>query len=534
MTLKVVCGIITEMKFLKFLAGKKAFLLLILAFSLVGASLVSARPIWAQPTCDLFECVGQEIGYCQEGTVIECTTGRKKCVGGNWEDTGEDLRDLCTTTGLRRGSSLEKFQEALAEPGYNLEKFVGGEELIGTGPTGIVPAVANAVSCMVGGCGVTEQGSARTGAIGTITALNLGMITNPPASSKEYLAYLGQNLGVVKPVYAQGLGFMGLSPILPLWRFFRNVAYLAFVVVFVIVGIMVMLRKKIDPRTVATIQEALPRIVIALLLVTFSYAIAGFIVDLGTISTRVIGNAFRQEKFIACAPTDREPYCTNEPESIKRLEALLRADIFSLVNPLRDVRRLTQQLARIELGVTVLGTGVTIDLIFRIAALFIMFKIFFSLLGPYVSIILSVIFAPFQLLVEALPGASSFGSWLRNLAANVAVFPVVFGLLALSATFKSNEFLEGPQGSRFTGPGADWYTNPHNRYLFDALWSPSGLGTWGPIMGQLISFGILFTIPKAAEMIKTAIGVRPGPPAPAAEEIKAAARRLPIVGSFIS
>src|SRR5258708_14361646 len=43
---------------------------------------------------------------------------------------------------------------------------------------------------------------------------------------------------------------------------------------------MIMFRVKISPQVVVSVQSALPKIAIALVLVTFSYAIAGFLIDI--------------------------------------------------------------------------------------------------------------------------------------------------------------------------------------------------------------------------------------------------------------
>src|SRR6185437_16773771 len=40
------------------------------------------------------------------------------------------------------------------------------------------------------------------------------------------------------------------------------------------------LRFRVDPRTVMTLQNQIPRVIIAILLITFSYAIAGALIDL--------------------------------------------------------------------------------------------------------------------------------------------------------------------------------------------------------------------------------------------------------------
>lgn len=65
----------------------------------------------------------------------------------------------------------------------------------------------------------------------------------------EYFADLGRNLGIIKPVYAQGVGATGLQPFLPLWKAFRNLAYIFYIIAFVYIGFAVMFRLKIDPAT---------------------------------------------------------------------------------------------------------------------------------------------------------------------------------------------------------------------------------------------------------------------------------------------
>src|SRR3990172_12628792 len=53
---------------------------------------------------------------------------------------------------------------------------------------------------------------------------------------------------------------------------------LAFVMI--VIGFLIMFRRQIDPHTVISIQNALPRIVLTLILITFSYAIVGLLIDL--------------------------------------------------------------------------------------------------------------------------------------------------------------------------------------------------------------------------------------------------------------
>src|SRR5690606_17169499 len=89
--------------------------------------------------------------------------------------------------------------------------------------------------------------------------------------------------------------FAGLLPLMGIWTAMRNIVYLLFVLIFIILGLGIMFRLQIDPRAVLSIQSQLPRIVIALILVTFSYAIAGFLIDLMYLSLFLIINIFHSQ-----------------------------------------------------------------------------------------------------------------------------------------------------------------------------------------------------------------------------------------------
>src|SRR3989338_11081239 len=118
----------------------------------------------------------------------------------------------------------------------------------------------------------------------------ISMLYAPPIHTSDYFQSLANNFGIVKNANAQtkGTGFDGLKPLQNLWEAFRNIVYLLFVIVFVVIGLAIMLRIKIDPRTVMTIQNQIPKIIIGILLVTFSFAIAGFLVDIMWILTNLI------------------------------------------------------------------------------------------------------------------------------------------------------------------------------------------------------------------------------------------------------
>lgn len=64
--------------------------------------------------------------------------------------------------------------------------------------------------------------------------------------------------------------------------------YVFSTIIFLIIGIMIILRVKVSPQAVITIQSAVPQIITTLILVTFSYAIAGLVIDLANIIQAIV------------------------------------------------------------------------------------------------------------------------------------------------------------------------------------------------------------------------------------------------------
>lgn len=120
----------------------------------------------------------------------------------------------------------------------------------------------------------------KNSAFGFISNIISIPFTNPPASGL-YWAYTGlQNAGFIPKIYAaEGIGFAAISPIAKIWTIFRDITYVILVIVLIAIGFMIMFRMKLNPQTVISVENALPRIVISLLLITFSFAIAGFLIE---------------------------------------------------------------------------------------------------------------------------------------------------------------------------------------------------------------------------------------------------------------
>jgi hypothetical protein len=119
---------------------------------------------------------------------------------------------------------------------------------------------------MILGCNTEEcrkslsaKGLPVNGAIGTTANLITALYTNPPASSVYYLADLGQRLNLAQPAYAQGVGFSGLAPILPLWKATRNAAYVFLLSFFLLLVLQSCSGAKLIPKPLSASKMPSPK-----------------------------------------------------------------------------------------------------------------------------------------------------------------------------------------------------------------------------------------------------------------------------------
>jgi len=432
----------------------------------------------------------------------------------------------------------------------------------------IVPIIA-----LHGGTNMIE--SEEWGGGPVLARTMVALYLNKPASTAVALRDFSENMGLTKTAYAQGYGFEALNPILPLWKVMRNLALGGFVIIFVVVGIMIMLRKNIDPRTVITIQQALPKIIVSLILVLFSYAIFGLLVDAVTVATRAGLFAFQQAGLVAKGNQNKifpkalagkdnegndESCGTNDCalSAAENIDVLSQLNIFGLFENLYNIDNLVGALESqtslnsatgqfdIVKGFfgSVPGTTSLLRLVILIAMFVAMLRTFFMLLTSYLMVVISIILSPLKILMMAIPGSQgSVESWLRGILSHLLVFPVVFFMLVFAAIFSAraggNLWWESPGE-----PGKPNYWNvskatdgnPQGVFpLGSNFWAPPALGDWGSVVGPLLSLGILLTIPKTSAIVKEAIDPKSRNPAEgaAADEMKQAARKIPILKGYV-
>jgi hypothetical protein len=386
----------------------------------------------------------------------------------------------------------------------------GGVNLMDPTVAGIVrTGEASLESTTIGNCiASTPGGDPNAGSLQLMGNNLATVMTTRPVSANTYLADVIQNITGATPAYAQttGVGFDVLDSILPIWKAFRNMAYIIYILIFVVVGFMIMFRTKIDPQTVVSIQTALPRLIITLLLITFSYAIAGLLIDLIYVLI-YIAAALMTPNIFTNAEKVREIILNH---SVFSLLFLSEASNSLLANPADAAGAIVSNLiGGVVGGIAGWFTEGLARLLFSAVALFAAIKLFISLGLSFVKIILAVIFAPLILILNAFPGSNSFSSWFRGLMANVMVFPAVALLFMVAAAVIGPDINTGPNTG--TANSNYWGVAPGIGYGSTADqdgWAPPFLllrqGASGPAVsaiGALIGYFMLIMSPKIPELI---------------------------------
>lgn len=367
---------------------------------------------------------------------------------------------------------------------------------------------------------LTENWTPNGGVLGTETKM-IATLYTPPASGKEYIASVwGGFLGGKSAYAANGVGFDGLQPLLPIWKSFRDAVYALSAIIFVIIGVMIMLRVKISPQAVITAQSAIPQIITTLILVTFSYAIAGLLIDLSSVfqgimisiiapnsSGNIIAsllNLFSKVPIIGSV----WPSFTNmvQPTILTTgfflfMPTLATAMLGGIISSIIGVclGSLGGPVGAVVggLGLAAIG-GVIIFLILLILICIWLVQFLIGLFKCYATVIFKIVIAPLEIGMGAFPNSKmNFSSWIWDLISNLAVFPISFLFMVLSSKIITLILVGGSitaLSNFFTGSGAS-----------SAIWIPSMLGgdlsPAGLMAVGAIGLSTLMLLPKLPTMI---------------------------------
>jgi hypothetical protein len=265
----------------------------------------------------------------------------------------------------------------------------------------------------------TAFGTRANGSLLGITkmAYDNTVTTPPPVNLAYYVKYNLQKVPIVgDTAYAQfnntaSYTTWGLEFVLNIWEKTRNIAYAMMSVIMLIIGILIVTRKRINPQTVVSVQTALPRVFISLALITFSYPIgaimAGAVLPLSILAIRLVGS-----------------------EIVQNASQLVDMDLL------------------VSMGTIIiffLGPqgvfGALFVIIMLVLTVIMLFVTIVKVIIVQLKIMLAIMFAPIQFAIAAIPGQEGvIQNWFKQMIARVLSIPAIFFMVALAWYFLAVPF----------------------------------------------------------------------------------------------
>jgi hypothetical protein len=246
------------------------------------------------------------------------------------------------------------------------------------------------------------------------------------------------------------------------WIVFRDLAYIFFIIVVIIIGFMIMFRKNINGQVQITVMNSIPNVIVGLILVTFSFAIAGFMMDMGRLSIDIIGNKMASSMgaevitmgsigdLFLRAMDESAPNWKVETVTAGASYATSTAVLaFEAAGGLGEGTAWVLAINALKLVAEGIKLASWIVLakyaLLGIIAIYASLRIFFTIVMTYMKLFLDVILAPMYMMIGSIPGNSAvIGNWFKRMTAHILVFVIVFGILnfawmiALSDVMQAN------------------------------------------------------------------------------------------------
>ncbi|MHC1716504.1 MAG: hypothetical protein AB9915_01230 [Candidatus Dojkabacteria bacterium] len=315
-------------------------------------------------------------------------------------------------------------------------------------------------------------------------------------------------------VYASGYEDLFNAGISNLWSSTRNIAYVGFVIIMIAIGFMIMFRNKIGGQALVTIGNSIPKVVVSLVLVTFSFAIIGVIIDFGGVLMKVIADLIYGdstagipiynpiELFMGFLGQNIDPASWGTPAGGLGIAAIITGLLVLLANPGTSG-------ATITAGIVLLVIGLIIAGIIIWGAI----KLWIVLIKAYLSLLINLIVSPISILLGALPGnESSTSNIFLSALRNVLVFPLAFAIVNLPYFVEDKGF----------------------SLVFPESLATEGVGGVG--MGLFIQIAKIVAIYAAASAPAILLGIIPSTEskssADAAAAIKSGLSGVPLIGGM--
>jgi len=295
-----------------------------------------------------------------------------------------------------------------------------------------------------------QSGNWSPGGLVGLTNNSIATLYNPPISGVQYIAYTINNF-MGKPTYAaNGFGFdklggAGGNGIMSLWKTVRNAVYTLISLFFIILGIMIMLRIKISPQATISIQVIIPKIIMTLILVTFSFAIAGLLIDFSYVLLGLVLSLIG-ENTIGSLTTDKYDIANLININFGGFNDIVSSYFVPISKTGKAVLSGLGPIVGFILGamtgnvvamisMPILGGALGLFLI-NIIVFINVIKLFFGLAKCYINILLKIVISPLEIALGVFPGSKiGFSSWIIQLIANLVVFPATIIFLVVILIF---------------------------------------------------------------------------------------------------
>lgn len=403
-------------------------------------------------------------------------------------------------------------------------------------------------------CSLNNISEAPGGLIGRGSQLLTFAFANPIASGVEYISSSLASSGMIAQARAaEGIGFSSLSGYQEIWKAFRDLSFLIITLIIIAIGFMIMFRTSTGQAEV-NIENSLPRIVFALILITFSFAFAGFFIDLmyaiiaisiGVFNASGLKNLtggfmteqdflhFAESGFLDIIPLGGRLIGSSFIVG-NDIWNLLPGVITSIVSPVITLigiywvsGALTPATGMIDgfknliifaagignlpslisggifIALLVLFInylpGLILGLIIGLTLLIFMIKMLFIFLSSYIKILLFTLFSPFILLFSAIPGNSSASWWVKNMLAELSVFPTFVVITMTSATI-----LQANLGATL-GYVDEWIWHAQGtKGAFNLPFIAAGFRPES--FNNIVSLGLLLMAPEFIKIVKGLFG----------------------------
>jgi hypothetical protein len=281
-------------------------------------------------------------------------------------------------------------------------------------------------------------------------ALNTQPTVNIPyALANDWVPGYADQSNSVYAASGSGYTYLSESNVTGLWNMSRNIAYVVFVVILMAAGFMIMFRNKVGGQMAVTVYNTIPNVILGLILVTFSFAIVGLILNVSALLTNIahgilsigqgdgfyVGNFFSMVSYVFHGVID--------PQS-----GLLKGDISTI---LADVMVLIPTVITMVISGGLGGILVLVLVLLVLWTYIVAFwNIWLLMFKTYLAILLDTVLGPIILAFSVFPGNSKLMiGWFNRLIRNALVFPAVFFII--NASFKLSVDLNMDMGGLIDG-----------------------------------------------------------------------------------